>query len=80
MTTGQGRLSERYALLEKAVFAPAKGIPHQCITSGGQPKRKYFTREEAKRVAKGHDNKVRAYRCSVCGYFHVGRTPTGAKA
>lgn len=75
-TDKPGRLSERYALLEKAVFAPHEGRERQCLTAGGQPKRQYFTREEAKRVAKRqHAGKVRAYRCSVCGYLHVGRMP-----
>lgn len=75
-TDKPGRLSERYALLEKAAFSPSEGRQRQCVTGGGQLKRQYFTREEAKRVAKRqHAYKVRAYRCSVCGYFHIGRTP-----
>lgn len=49
-----------------------------CYTMTGHPKQKFWTRREAKRVArrlnlgKEATEKVHVYRCPVCGHFHTG--------
>lgn len=54
----------------------------QCWTKDGQPKKRFRTRHDAKNslrasTAKGRDTTgMHAYRCSECGWFHLGHYPT----
>lgn len=50
--------------------------PRQCFTAGGYPKLRYQDRHQAKvaaraLVSKGREG-LQAYRCPICGWFHVG--------
>jgi hypothetical protein len=48
----------------------------ECWTEG-RPKRRYDSRSEARAAAaKYPDEPVKPYRCSQCGYFHLGHYPT----
>lgn len=50
--------------------------PRQCFTAGGYPKLRFDDRHQAKVAARSLARKglegLQAYKCPVCGYFHVG--------
>lgn len=57
--------------------------PRECTTENGQAKKRWDTRAEAKRVMRlwleVGESPGKPYRCSVCGYFHLGHYPSGHK-
>ena len=53
----------------------------QCWTKEGRPKKRYETRRAAKRgraraLAEFDNDPGGPYRCTDCGYFHLGHYPT----
>lgn len=55
---------------------PQPPRPRECFTAGGYPKLRFQDRHQAKVAAramalKGHGG-CKAYKCPVCGWFHIG--------
>jgi hypothetical protein len=68
--------NRKHSELETLIVAYGNddGPYRMCSTADGLPKRRYLSRAEAKAYLKTRPDltDMNTYRCTVCGYFHVG--------
>jgi hypothetical protein len=70
---GWGHESSLHRALADAVDPETDTSARKCVNTDGSTKARFLTRSEAKRRAKGHPDKgMLAYRCPICGHFHIG--------